>query len=156
MDNSNGWIPLNNWDPNGTKMNWWRAVAYAEKKLSYSDLWKIEGSFAVRKLGLEYWLCPGEVLKSDTPQYSMNRSFQNKLANGKQDKIKNPSNILFVYEAVNTNNYFASDFWGVDYGTAANDVSTRHNGKSNILFFDGHVDVPSTVANLWYFTGMKW
>jgi prepilin-type processing-associated H-X9-DG protein/prepilin-type N-terminal cleavage/methylation domain-containing protein len=160
MDNNNDLVPLNTWDPNASQKTWWRAVAYAEGWCAYDKLWYVENYSTHLAKKVPFWQCPAEKKRLNTPFFTMNRAFQQKAVsggNGKREKIKNPSNILFIYEAVPTNNYVSSDMWGKAYGLAADDISTRHNEKSNILFFDGHTEVPSAHPNsMWYRPGYVW
>lgn len=160
MDDNNDIVPLNNWDPSADKKNWWRAVALYANYVQYDRLWLIENYGTRLTKTIPFWHCPAEKTVLTTPYYTMSRSFQTKAisgGNGKRNRVQNPSAILFVYEEVPTSNYVYSDMWGKDYGTASQDVSKRHNNKSNILFFDGHVGVPAKITNTeWYWKGYVW
>ena len=160
MDNNNDLVPLNGWDPQASQKNWWRAVAYAEGWCAYDKLWYIENYSAKLVKQLPFWKCPAEMKQLSTPFYTMNRALQNKATsagNGKRIKVKNPSGIIFTYEAVPTNNYVGSDSWSKTYGVASEDVSMRHSDKSNCLFVDGHVEAPHKVTgSYWTWSGYTW
>ena len=152
MDNQKERVPTAAWDPKGSQQNWWRAVVFAEGWLPYNELWKMENRGRWPKQ-VEFWKCPSEPEPfPGTPYHSMNRAFyHNAVRNSARTSVGNPSSVFFTFETVPTrsgsNVRITSHIWEKTYGVTKESISRKHNGRSNFLYFDGHVAVPLILSS---------
>ena len=96
MDNQKERIPTAAWDPNGSQLNWWRAVAFEEGWLQYNDLWRVENRTVWPKQ-FKFWECPSEPEPFPrTPYHTMNSAFYYKPErHGIRTSVTNPSKVFF-------------------------------------------------------------